>query len=171
MADRRASGGRIANVSGAVSLDGAQPSAGAELAALLDRCFEDVLVVGAAPIPGAAGRFVRTPRASAVDRLVAALAAAECERVIVVSDNRGAVPLALLLALSVWPEHDAVAPRRGTAVPTCAIYRRLAVLEAARAASARGDSLERLLALLDTAWIEGEDLDAVDPVEGAGARS
>lgn len=153
--------GRIANVTAVVSTDAAAPDVGARLAAVLERCFAEVLVVGAEPAAGTPGRFVAEPSGNDVARLVAALEVAGSDRVLVATARAGEAPLALLLGLSAWPEHDAVAERRGDAPPRCAIYRRAPTLAAARDAAG---ALGVLHSALGAVFVEGPDLAALDPV-------
>lgn len=157
-------------------------TAGTNLARALDQCFEELLVLGEEPLPATPGRFVNASGASEIERLIVALETATCERVLIVWVDAlfavdapgcrarleaGEVPLALLLALTAWPVADAVAPGRHAEEPVCALFRPLQVLEAARAVRAAGAALPTLFDRLDTAWIEGADLDAIDP-ERAG---
>jgi molybdopterin-guanine dinucleotide biosynthesis protein A len=173
--------GRIANVSGAVLLGGASRRMGRDktaldvggvpaasrLAGLLSQLFEEVLLVGGTPPPGAPGRPVADvggPR-SALRGLVGALSAARGERVLVLACDLVLVTPELLLALVAWPDADAVVPRtQGRAHPLCALYQRDAVLPVAEARLA-GErlALHALLRELDTAYLEDADLEAVDP--------
>jgi hypothetical protein len=100
-----------------------------------------------------------------LDRLVATLSAATKDRVLVVGSSHGRPPTALVLALTAWPERDAVMPfRNGRPDPLCAIYRRARVLDAAQEAIALGaTALEDVLAGLDTGRVDGRDLVAIDP--------
>jgi molybdopterin-guanine dinucleotide biosynthesis protein A len=71
----------------------------------------------------------------------------------------------LVLALVAWPEAAAVVPRSADgAHPLCALYARDAVLPLARANLASGRlAISQLLAAVETRWLEGPDLDLVDP--------
>ena len=141
--------------------------AGATRAArLLAALFDDVLLVGGSPPPGAPGRRVPDPEGPrcALRGLVGALAAAEAPRVLVVATDRPFVTPDLLLALVAWPEADAVVPRTPDgAHPLCALYAREAVLPVARANLAAGRlALHALLDSVATAWLSGPDLALVD---------
>jgi molybdopterin-guanine dinucleotide biosynthesis protein A len=149
----RRSEGRLANVTGAVWVEeGFAQQAGAR-ASELACFFEEVLVLDAP-----------SQETGALGRLVAALEKATAERVLIVGSG-ASPPIALVLALTAWPESDVVAPSRGGRPdPLCAIYRRTPVLAAARTALAAGEaSLEGLFRALAPGLIEGADLDALDP--------
>ena len=180
--------GRIANVSAALLTGGASSrmgedkarleiagqSAAVRLAGRLAALFEDVLLVGGEPPADAPGRRVADgagPR-SALRGLVAALAAARSERVVVLATDLLGVTPELLLALVAAPEADVVAPRsaRGPE-PLCALYRREPVLaEARRRLDAGRLALHELLAALRVHWLEGDDLAALDPAGAALAN-
>jgi molybdopterin-guanine dinucleotide biosynthesis protein A len=173
--------GRIANVSAALLVGGASSRMGADKARLeiegeaaavriaqrLAALFEDVLLVGGEPPPEAPGRRVADPAGprSALRGLVAALAAARGERVLVLATDLLGVTPDLLLALLAAPEADVVAPRSAAGPePLCALYRREPVLAEAQRRFAAGQlALHELLAALRVHWLEGEDLAAVDP--------
>jgi molybdopterin-guanine dinucleotide biosynthesis protein A len=154
--------GRIANVTAAVFVEQGFEGDAAAFASELERLFEEVLVIhpDAAPEKRTPGS-VRGP----LDRLVATLSAATKDRVLVVGSSHGRPPTALVLALTAWPERDAVMPfRNGRPDPLCAIYRRARVLDAAQEAIALGaTALEDVLAGLDTGRVDGRDLVAIDP--------
>jgi molybdopterin-guanine dinucleotide biosynthesis protein A len=173
--------GRIANVSAALLLGGASSRMGEDkaslevggvpvavrLASLLAALFEEVLLVGGEPPGEAPGRRVADgagPR-SALRGLVAALAAARTERVMVLATDLAGVTPDLLLALLAAPDAEVVAPRTaGGAEPLCALYRREPALVEARARLAGGRlALHALLGALRVQWLEGDDLAAVDP--------
>ncbi len=162
--------GRIANVSAALLMGGAGPTV-ARIARLLDRCFSELLLVGAVPPHPTPGRAVDdvagSPPAPAcrLRSLVAALHAANAERVLVVASDLLVVPRELVLALTAWPERDAVGPRSsGRPQPLCAIYRRGPVLEIASTRLAAGElELQGLLEAVDTGYLEGSDLARIDP--------
>jgi len=180
--------GRLGNVAAALLVGGAssrmgqskalleldgQPMA-SRAATLLDVLFDDVLVVGGNGPLGGVGRWIPDvgesdePR-SALRGIVTALEAAHTDRVVIVATDLPFLTAELVLALSAWPEHDAVVPRdsRGTH-PLCAIYRREPVLAAARERLAAGRfKLEGLLDAVDTDYIEGADLALLDPDERA----
>jgi molybdopterin-guanine dinucleotide biosynthesis protein A len=181
--------GRLANVSAALLLGGASARMGADKARLdlggepaavvlakrLGALCEEVLLVGGEPPPGAPGRRVADPDGprSALRGLVAALAAATSERVLVVATDLLGVTPELLLALVAAPVADVVAPRseRG-AEPLCALYRREPALAEARVRLASGRlALHELLAALAVHWLEGEELRALDPDGRALANS
>ncbi len=173
--------GRLANVSAALLLGGASsrmgrdkshlPVAGLPLATrmarLLAGLFEEVLLVGGDAPEDAPGRRVADPAGPrcALRGLVAALAAAREERVLVVATDLPLLTPDLLLALTAWPEHDVVMPRDARGLhPLCAIYRREPVLAAARERLAAGElRLRELTESLDCGLLEGPDLLALDP--------
>jgi molybdopterin-guanine dinucleotide biosynthesis protein A len=103
---------------------------------------------------------------------VAALAAARAERVLVVATDLPLLTPELLLGLTAWPEHDAVVPRSEEGShPLCALYRRDVTLAKARERLAQGRfALRGLLDQLDTGYIEGPDLAALDPERRALAN-
>jgi len=144
------------------------------IARLLESLFEEVLLVGGEPPEGAPGSRVEDPAGPrcALRGLVAALAAAREERVLVVATDLPLLTPDLLLALTAWPEHDVVMPRDSEGVhPLCAIYRREPVLAAARERLAAGElGLRALVDGLDCGLIEGPDLAAVDP-QGQALRN
>jgi len=172
---------RIANVSAALLLGGASTRMGADkaqllicgepaatrLAKLLAGLFEDVLLVGGEPPASAPGRRVADtegPR-SALRGVASALAAAREERVLVLATDLMGITPDLLLALTAFPEADAVVPRAaGFAQPLCALYRRAPALAAAKHCLARNSlALRALLERLGVRWLEGDDLAALDP--------
>lgn len=141
--------GRLANVSAALLVGGASSRMGRDkaalpllgvamatrLARLLDRHFEELLLVGGEPPPEAPGRRVADvegPRC-ALRGVVTALAHAAGERVLIVATDLPLLSDALLLGLVAWPETDAVVARddRGPQ-PLCGVYRREPALRAAR---------------------------------------
>jgi molybdopterin-guanine dinucleotide biosynthesis protein A len=171
----------IANVSAALLLGGASTRMGSDkaqlgvhgepaalrLAQLLASLFEDVLLVGGEPPAGAPGRRVEDvagPRC-ALRGLASALGAAREPRVLVLATDLLAMTPDLLLALSAYPEADAVVPRQaGFPQPLCAVYRRAPALAAAERCLAAGTlALTSVLAQLELCWLEGDDLAAVDP--------
>jgi molybdopterin-guanine dinucleotide biosynthesis protein A len=140
------------------------------IAALLDRLYDQVLLVGGTPPTDAPGRPVPDMQdladsPCALRGLVTALAESRAERVQVVATDLPLVTPDLLLALMAWPESQVVLPRDQQGVhPLCAIYQRESVLSVARARLAAGDyKLLGLLAELDVAYLEDGDLAAVDP--------
>ncbi|MBW2421886.1 MAG: NTP transferase domain-containing protein [Deltaproteobacteria bacterium] len=173
--------GRLANVSAALLLGGASSRMGRDksrvrvgglplathTARMLEDLFEEVLLVGGEPPEDAPGRRVEDPAGPrcALRGLVAALAAAREERVLLVATDMPLLTPDLLLALTAWPEHDAVMPRDAAGQhPLCAIYRREPVLAAARERLAAGElSLGALADGLDCGFVEGPDLEALDP--------
>jgi len=206
-----AGAGRLANVAGALLLGGASSRMGrnkaqllldgeslaARSAQLLARCFQEVLLVGGQPdadFCAPPARLVADPPGPRcpLRGLVGALAAAQAPRVVVIATDLPGLCDDLPLALSAWPDADAVIPRRGgRPEPLCALWRRDAVLPLARArlaaaaAAAAGDSagapggadapgvaagagralsLRALIeALGNVRWLEGPELAALDP--------
>jgi molybdopterin-guanine dinucleotide biosynthesis protein A len=134
---------------------------------LLAVLFEDVLIVGGDPPATACGRRVADldgPQC-ALRGVASALAAASCERVLVVATDLPLLSADVLLALVAWPEADAVVPRTASGLhPLCALYRRDPVLAVARDRLADGRlALRGLLDAIDTATLEEADLARVDP--------
>jgi molybdopterin-guanine dinucleotide biosynthesis protein A len=176
-----ATAGRIATISAAVLTGGASSRMGSDkafakiggvasavrIAHLLGDLFQEVLLVGGEPPPEARGHRVADPEGPtcALRGLTSALGAAAGERVLVVATDLPLVTPELLLALVAWPEADAVVPRTGdTCHPLCALYRRDAVLPVARSRLAAGElRLRDLLGALDTSYLDGRELDRVDP--------
>lgn len=189
-----AGAGRLANVAGALLLGGASSRMGrdksqlsldgeslaARSARLLARCFEEVLLVGAPPAAAALCaplglRLAADPPGPRcpLRGLVGALAAAQAPRVVVIATDLPGLCDDLPLALSAWPDADAVVPRRGgRPEPLCALWRRDAVLPLARArleagaagAAAGALSLRALIeALGNVRWLEEPELAALDP--------
>jgi molybdopterin-guanine dinucleotide biosynthesis protein A len=184
---RTASRGTLATVSGVVLTGGASQRMGSDkahlefdgrpaaehIARLLAGLVNDVLIVGGSP-PDAAlvagARLVADvdgPQCS-LRGLVSALVAARTDCVLVVATDLPFVTPDLLLALVAWPEADAVVPRDANGRHAlCALYRREPVLAVARERLERGQlALGGLLGAIDTAYVEGEALERVDP-EGA----
>jgi len=144
------SSSRLGNVSGALLLGGSSSRMGSDkarlesrgeawstrTARLLDRLFDETLLVGGTPAPEAPGRRVSDLHgpACALRGLASALEAASSERVLVVATDLPLLEAELLLALTAWPEADAVVPvdPHGEQ-PLCAIYRREACLPVAQA--------------------------------------
>ena len=174
-------GGRLATIAGAVLVGGASQRMGRDkarvevagvaaatrLARLLAGICEEVLLVGGNPPADAPGRRVADSEgpACALRGLVAALGAANTERVLVVATDLVLVTPDLLLALTAWPEADAVAPRTADGVhPLCALYRRATALAAASARLEKGElKLQGLLDYLDSSYLEPDDVRAIDP--------
>lgn len=180
--------GRFDGVAGAVLLGGASERMGEDKArlalqgrtlaersaALLASLFEEVLLVGGEPPPGAPGRAVADPPGPrcALRGVVAALEAARAPRVLVVATDLPALTPDLLLALVALPEADVALPRTAAGLePLCALYRRDAVLPAARARLAAGKlALRELLGELALQTLAGAELAAVDPEASALAN-
>ena len=176
-----AAAGRIATISAAVLTGGASSRMGSDkafakvggvaaavrMAHLLGDLFEEVLLVGGEPPPEASGRRVSDPEGPtcALRGLTSALDAAAGERVLVVATDLPLVTPDLLLALVAWPEAEAVVPRTGHGChPLCALYRSDAVLPVARSRLAAGElRLRDLLCELDTSYLDGCELERVDP--------
>ena len=142
--------GRLRDVAGAVILGGRSTRMGRDKASLtvggvaaatriarvLAELFEDVLLVGGDPPSSAPGRRVPDPPGPAcpLRGIVAALAAASAERVLVVATDLPLVTPALLLAMVAWPRAEVVVPRPGgVAQPLCALYEREVARRAALA--------------------------------------
>ena len=130
------------------------------VARLLEGLFEETLLVGGDPEPDAPGRRVEDFEGSpcALRGLTGALEAASNERVLVVSSDLSFLSSDLLLALTSWPEHDAVvvwdAYDAGGDHPLCAIYRREAVLSIVREQLASERlTLDALLGRIDCARV------------------
>jgi molybdopterin-guanine dinucleotide biosynthesis protein A len=142
-------------------------TAAVHLASMLADLFEEVLLVGGDPPGGATGRPVPDPEGPrcALRGLVGALEAASQERILVVATDLLSLSPPLLLALLAWPEADAVVPRtEAKAHPLCALYRREPVRTVARRRLAAGQlSLAGLLEEIHASYLEGPDLQAVDP--------
>jgi len=173
--------GRLATISAALLVGGASSRMGRDkahveldgvpvatrLSHLLADLFEDVLIVGGDPPASARGRRVADPEGPqcALRGIAGALAAAECERVLVLATDLPLMTPDLLLALVAWPEADAVVPRGADGRhPLCALYRREPVLRAANERLADGRlQLRGLLDAVDSAYLEAADLAHVDP--------
>lgn len=163
--------GQLANVSAALIVPGeeranAQGAVVAERSKLLERLFEDVVLVVDGDLPfDVSGRVIeRDPgERSELSDLVRALAAAREERVLVLTADLAGVTPDLLLGLTAWPEHPCVAPRMGGAIqPLCALYRREVALQVARKELEAGESsLTALLTELDCGILEENDLAAL----------
>jgi len=173
--------GRFANVAAALLTGGASTRMGRDKAGvvygglaaatrsshLLGALFEEVLLVGGDPPPGAFGRRVADvagPRC-ALRGLVSALSATDCERVLVLATDLPLMTPDLLLALVAWPEADAVIPRdeRGPH-PLSALYLRAPVLVRAREHLTQNRlAMREVLDRVDTRYIEGADLECLDP--------
>jgi molybdopterin-guanine dinucleotide biosynthesis protein A len=182
-------GGRIANVSAALLIGGASTRMGDDKAhrlfagepaatrasRLLASLFDDVLLVGSDPPAGAVGRVVPDGDGErcALRGVVAALAGARAERVLVVATDLVLLTPELLLALVAWPEADVVLPRiAGQFEPLCALWRREPALALARDQLAAGRfALHALVEKLDARFLEGDDLRAFDPAGTALANA
>jgi molybdopterin-guanine dinucleotide biosynthesis protein A len=141
--------------------------AATRLASMLGDLFEEVLLVGGDPPRDAPGRRVADPEGPrcALRGLVAGLETASSERVVVVATDLMSLSPPILLALLAWPGADAVVPRSGAKVhPLCALYRRESVGNVARRRLEIGElALVGLLEEISVSYLEGADLDAVDP--------
>jgi molybdopterin-guanine dinucleotide biosynthesis protein A len=181
--------GLIANVAGAVLVGGASSRMGSdksqrafrgEAAAtrtsrLLASLFEDVMLVGGEAPADAVGRRIADipgPR-SALRGIVTALEASSAECVLVVATDLPLLTATLLLALVAWPAADVVLPRGAAGIePLCALWSRERVTVAARAQLVAGRlALRELIAQLDARYLEGADLDTVDPDSTALANA
>ena len=171
-------GAGLGDVTGALLIGGASSRMGRDKARLplggeplattlahrLAHVCAEVLLVGGEPPAEAPGCPVPDPAGPrcALRGIVAALAAAETPRVLVLATDMPAVDVPLLLALAALPEADAVLPRTDRPEPLCAIYRREPVLARARTRLAQGElTLRGLLEEGDVTWLEGDDLAAV----------
>ncbi len=137
---RRRRGGRLGSVAGALLWRGCSlPTATARL---LDGLFEEVLLVGGRPAVGVPGRRLPQPIGpdAGLCALAAALAATEAERVVFAWMDGPLLTVDLLLALTAWPETDAVVvgDATGDTPPLCTIQRRAVCLEQARVRIAEG---------------------------------
>jgi molybdopterin-guanine dinucleotide biosynthesis protein A len=145
-------------------------SAAEHVARLLTGLVQDVAIVGGSPpdaASAAGARFVADVAGpqSSLRGLVSALAAVQTEYVLVIATDLPFVTPDLLLALVAWPGADAVVPRDANGRHAlCALYRREAVLGVARERLERGElALGALLDEIDTAYVEGEALERLDP--------
>jgi len=189
-----AAGARLANVSAAL-LVGAWADAPAAVAGtgsresslqvartarLLATLFCDVGILaedgetGGEPFAGEPLRAIEPlpGPASGLAGLVAALEAANEERVLILAADLVHVTPDLLLGLTAWPEAPVVTPRVASLCqPLCAIYRKEEVLPLARAHWRAGDAdLHALLGRLECGHVEGADLVALDPESGVMRR-
>jgi len=175
--------GRYAQLAAAVLVGGASTRMGRDKASLVhdgvslrERTLSlvaplasDLLVVGGdrPREDGSPARWVADPPGPpcALRGLVGALSATSLPRVLVLAVDLPRLRIELLLALLAFPEADAVVPRAGgRAHPLCALYRREPVLEVARERLGRDElSLHGLLGAVDIAWLEGDDLETIDP--------
>jgi molybdopterin-guanine dinucleotide biosynthesis protein A len=177
--------GRLAAVAAAILVGGRSSRMGrdkaslvleAEGVSLLERAARmvaplasEVWIVGGPVrhVDGVATRWTADPPGAecALRGLVAALEASDRELVWVIAVDLPHLEPELLLALFAHPPAEAVVPRHGGRVHSlCGLYRRAPVLEAARRRLAAGENaLRDLLDEIDTAYLEGEDLEAIDP--------
>ena len=173
--------GRFGNVAAAVLVGGASTRMGEDkshatlggvplatrIARTLDALVEDLVLVGGDPPADAPGR--RVPDGSgppcALRGLVAALAAVETERLLVVATDLPFVTPALLLALLAAPAADAVVPAPPDGLqPLCALYRVAPTLERARANLDAGRlALHSLLDALEVFTLDAATLAEIDP--------
>lgn len=154
--------GRLGNVAGVVLRStGCRPEAVQACRRSLERLFEQVRVVGDGDARG-----------DSLGLLVGALASVESERVVVVDAGARPVRPRVVLALTALPEDDVVLS--GAESDACAIYRREAVLEAARRRLEAGDrDRARLLACLSVSRLAARDRDALardDDRDQSGSR-
>jgi molybdopterin-guanine dinucleotide biosynthesis protein A len=168
------SAGRLANVSAALIIPAVESpndrtSLEEKSSGLLDRLFEDVVVVsGRADLSfDVAGRVLEPESGdrTLLSDLALALAAAREEHVLVLGANLTWVTADLMLALTAFPEHECVAPRIDDTVQSlCCLYRREPALRATRKLIEGGESdSTALLAQLECGILEGKDLAALNP--------
>jgi len=141
--------------------------AATRLARRLSQLCEEVWLVGGDPPDDAPGCRIPDPPgpACALRGIVAALAAARSERVLVLATDLPLVSDALLLALVAAPEADAVAPRTPDGRHAlCALLRRERALAVASERLAAGElALHGFFAALAPRWLEGAELARLDP--------
>jgi molybdopterin-guanine dinucleotide biosynthesis protein A len=173
--------GRLAGIAAALLTGGASTRMGSDkagvlldgipvatrLSHLLGALFEELLLVGGEPPPGALGRRVADvpgPRC-ALRGIVSALGATDCERVLVIATDLPLMTPDLVLALVASPEADAVIPRDAYGShPLSALYRREPLAIRAREhLAANRLAMHELLARVNTHSVEGSDLEGVDP--------
>ena len=137
-----ASRARLGNVSGALLLthrgnsESDRASAGA-VAACFDQLFDETLLVGGAPSAAWPGTRVRDPAsdgAGSLNSLLAAWEASAAERVLVADSDEAGRCADLMLALTAWPESDAVIVSEPSNEPEvlCSLFRREVCTEVAR---------------------------------------
>ncbi len=179
--------GRLANVGAAVLLGDVQrrdrnervrsgPAAAGAIRWLrvLDSIVCETALVGRVPDGLREGHRVIDPpgTACALAGLVAAFEASTCERLVVLAGDLSQPSVDLLLALSAWPDADAVVPRHGGQDrPLCAIYRREPVASVAREQLSRGRlAFGALLDRVETVRVSLVDLGLADLDDGPFAR-
>lgn len=175
--------GRLANIVGVVLTGGTSARMGRDkanlelggvalatkLARLLGLYFTEVLLVGGDPPADAPGKRIpdvdTEAPSCALRGVISALGYTSAEGALVVATDLPLVTADLILGLTAWPEHDAVVPRRPSGPePLCALYRRDPVLAKARTQLESGElAMQSLLGAVDTSYLEGADLDALDP--------
>lgn len=127
---------------------GASPDAGLSTARLLASLFAETLLVGDAAAAAAPGRRLAGAAGAQapLEAVLAGLEAARAERVLLIDDTFEGGDADLLLALTAWPESEAVVPTEiagksaiaATPAVACAIVRRDPARRAARAELAGG---------------------------------
>lgn len=175
------SAGRLANVSAALLVGGASSRMGRDksrltllgvanatrIAGVLERLFEDVLLVGGDPPESAFGRRIpdRAGPRCALRGVVSALEAAREERVLLLATDVPLVTPDLLLALVAWPQADALVVRDGHGrQPLCGVYRRTEALRLARERLAAEQlPLSGWLDALGARELPADVLAAIDP--------
>ncbi len=160
--------GQLANVSAALIVPaGARASSEIALMVdrlkLLERLFEDVVIIGEQVPFGTCGRVIErahTTAQSTLSDLASALEAAREQRVLVLRADLSRVTADLVLGLTAWPEHVCVVPRiDGALEPLCALYQKETALRAARREiEQEGASLARLLDEFECGILDGSDL-------------
>ncbi len=143
-----ASGARLGNVAGALLLthrkdSGEDRMSAASVADCFDRLFEETLLVGGAPPSLWPGARVHDPRGEAgeLHSLLAAWEASTSERVVVSDSDEAGRCADLMLALTAWPESDAVLVSDAMdGEVLCSAFRRERCVEVARETLGAGEA-------------------------------
>lgn len=139
-ASKMVSPARLGNVTGALLLthraDSAESRASAaSIADCFDALFDETLLVGGAPAPDLPGARVDDPKGDAgeLHSLLAAWEASASERILVADSDQAGRCADLMLALTAWPESDAVVvsePSDGEVL--CSVFKRELCVDVAR---------------------------------------